>query len=98
MLYISECLNSPYGQTRAFLKKLVNEVVLVNNGYDNINGKIYKVYSVDKKQLFKVIKQNLFFRKMSAVIYEDYNDSLEGFKNWHKYRKEEIEEVKEMKK
>lgn len=95
-VYISKCLRSPYGQTRMFLKRLVDGGILIHSGYDNINGKIYNVYSLNKEKLLEFLKQNELFKKIGAIFYEDYDQFLGDFANWHKFDKEEIKELKEM--
>lgn len=97
IVYISKCLDSPYGQTRTFLKKLVNDNVLVHGGYDEINGKVYNVYSLDKDRLLELLKQNQLFKKMGAIIYEDYEVVFRDLEGWHKFDREEIKKLQEVK-
>jgi len=77
-LYIAQCLGKPHTHVRAFLRKLLDEGVLYANGSDEIAGKNWDVYCVDKKRLLQILRNNETFKKIYILLFELYDDDVFG--------------------
>lgn len=94
--YIAESLSYGSGHARTFLMKLTKIGVLLDKDYAQINGKLYKAYILDRGELLKILKENTLFKKMGAIIYEDYEVVFRDLEAWHKFDKDELKEFKKM--
>ena len=73
LLFISGQLGEMSGHHRNFLASLVKEGALVHDGWDNINGKVCKVYRVDKEALLEILKKDETFKRVMAIAFDNWD-------------------------
>lgn len=95
LFYISKCLGDTSGHTRTFLKKLTKLNILVESDYKEIDGRVYPVYSLDKEKLLEEMKDIDIFRKISAILYDDWKTD-NPFGAFPVYDKKELEKMEEI--
>lgn len=94
ILHIAKDLGDTAGQTRTFLNSLIKEGIIFPDGWDNINGKDVKIYSVDMEKLLNEIKNNVVFQKITVVLYNKYDYVFGNFVKNELFTKKELDEMK----
>lgn len=94
ILHIAKSIDDYSGQTRTFLNSLIKEGIVFHDGWDNINGKDVKIYSVDMEKLLNEIKNNIVFQKITVVLYDKYDWAFGSFVKNEVFTKKELDEMK----